>query len=321
MSYIFQLTHPCDEQENPKIFNGKFFCWSNARKPHSKKCIQACAKYLTVNNYNKEVSYTEKQGKLFFWAEWEACSQIISCPSKTSSTCLSSPPQYIHKALLKCNNNCNNIPKIPHNSDPLLFADDLNGRIIYSNCKQNKGIHGKRNANIPNSLTLKSLPQNTIIVFGCIDENNKNFNVDCVFVVDYCIHYYVGKDNLLPKEKALPSFFKEIVFDPLNKSYSQKRYKKSSQFFTVYIGKTFDPSNPNDIFSFFPAVTKENCIKNLPLKLTSNNNFQFYLNGKPKRGYWVYQVLKPNTGIKQAWDEIRDQTIKQGLVFGLIAKL
>lgn len=331
MNLVLQLTHPCNEQSNPSIgILNKMLCfkWNQVNRPHSKKYIECSGSYI-------DKSFTQhKNQKIRFWSEWEGPSYFSSTGYPFSNN-LSGNPSAIHTPFIqKFDTRAKIVGKKPHNSDPLILSSFADGRIFYSNCKQNKGITTSYNSFNGRKICLtnvvydksnphhkiKSLASHSIIIFGCrsIENTTKVFSIDCIFVVDSGTQFILDTS---PKFPLLPDFFDDAVTKPLKLAYKDKKRKPC---FTLYQGKGF--RNKYEMFSFFPStpanLEQTNSLRCCTLSLSENKlkSIHFNLEDPPSHNnHFIYPILRKNFSVWDAWNELVNETFSQNFVLGVNA--
>ena len=300
--YVVQFMHSgneflmskCRNTPSPKrLADGSLQVpWSRERN-HFRRLVRHDGWYV-----DKSGNYVN--GNLAFWTEWESVTTArplgtdkdffkahfaheIQCPPIVSGTA-------------HCGKNSNGSYGY-QNTDPCVFGDTFK----YSNCHQSA-----RGA-------LRRMQPGSLVVFGSYKEDkirNKDlFCLDTVFVVgDVAIDYSTNNVNI-------------VQCSDCYKNLTLRRLPAENNF-TFYRGVTCrqNVNLARALFSFTPAkicdgacVSRERCVLDNIQSLNQHLRTAVFNNWG--RGFYPKEAVQQE--IKDVWNEIVDQVVKQGFVLGV----
>ena len=266
--------------------------WSREEN-HFRRLVQHDGWYI-----DKSGDY--KKGHLAFWTEWEAMTiarplvkdrdffkahfvHEVQCPPAVSGTA-----------------HCGKNPSGSYgcqNTDPCVFGSTFK----YSNCHQS--VRGN----------LRRMNPGALVVFGSYKKdkqhNKEVFCLDTVFVVgDVAYDYSTDNVNIVP----CSDWYKDLTL----------RRLPPGKNFTFYRGATCRQkvNLANALFSFTPAkicdgvcVPRERCVLDDIKSL--NRHLRTVVFNNWRRGFYPEEAVQQE--IKDVWNEIVDQVVKQGFVLGV----
>lgn len=239
-------------------------------------------------------------GDLAFWTEWESVTMArllgtdkdffkahfvheIQCPPTVSGTA-------------HCGENPNGSYGY-QNTDPCVFGDTFK----YSNCHQSARSD------------LRRMKPGSLVVFGSYKKdkrrNKEVFCLDTVFVVgDVAYDYSTNNVDDVPCSE----WYKDLTLSRL----------PTGNDFTFYRGATCRQkvNLDNALFSFTPSkicdgvcVPRERCVLDNIKSL--NRHLRTAVFNNWRRGFYPKEAVQQE--IKDVWNEIIDQVVKQGFVLGV----
>ncbi len=215
--------------------------WKNiSNGPHTRDPIKTDGAYLRLENSK----FSKKEGKIYFYGEWEAEADI-------DSSGWLMPLQQIYPAKSSLSGDV-------HDTDPYVY----NGNFYYCDCLQ-----GKINL-------LKSIPEGSVIIFG--QGSSEEFVFDTVIVVEKKIDYNILEINNLIG--ILDGLFYQVTLCALFHYFSKIINNKNINFNTdrsLYFGRKYHDGN--DFFSFFPCKTIEHTSNKFP-HIRFDGNFNKNMN-------------------------------------------
>lgn len=278
MSKIILFYHPGKEAPTKHISNErtefkerkKFKKWNYLEENHlGKPCGDHCRNFIKSRGEYVDAGGQKHSGDLAFWGEWEPEARVVKGYGEYDC-----PTRLVEPIA------CNPTNRRPQNTDPFVFGEHFR----YSNCKQNSKGCGN----------LKLLQKGDMILFGSGSHTTKIFSLDTVFVVD---------EGKIPFTKA-PDLSKIPDFDVYNHYVLKWTGLPNPEGLVYYPGKTFDPENPDEPFSFSPAkLYGENC---------AFGKISFLMDGQT-------QGIKTIEGadVQNVWKKIRNKVLGQGCVLGV----
>ena len=288
------LMSKCKHTPSPRILaDGSLQVPWSREKDHFRRLVRHHGWYV-----DKSGDY--KNGNLTFWTEWESVTigrplgidkdffkahfvHEVQCPPTVSGTA-------------HCGKNSDGSYGY-QNTDPCVFGTTFK----YSNCHQSaKG-------------NLRRMKPGSLVVFGSYKKDKQHkkevFCLDTVFVVgDVAVDYSTNNVDIVPCSEL----YKNLTL----------RRLPSGENHTFYRGVTCRQkvNLKNALFSFTPAkicdgicVPRERCVMddirglNRHLRTAVFNNW--------KRGFYPKKAGQQE--IKDVWNEIVDQVVKQGFVLGV----
>ncbi len=282
MAKIVQFTHPGPEHA-PDNKDRNHKDWNQGN--HARKYLLSAGSYVVDDSL--------RQGKLFFWGEWEPPSHVRALAS-TNVPCA---PRWLHIPYLPAALPSSTVSGQPYqNTDPFVFG----GAFKYFVCKQ---FQNKRQRITP----LARLEKGDIILFGSTKGKlraSSFFQLDTVFVISHYYEYDISDAHAL-RDVGLGDYW-DIVFKmgfPQPANYSLK--------LRLYVGATH-AAPVNGMYSYSPCKVWAGedvlfpRIKLKDLSFITNN-----LNAAPK----ITEVSLEES--VRCWNTIRDISRAQGCFEGV----
>ena len=287
---FIQFPHPGAE---PTLNSGQN--WLIAGRPHARKFMQVNGRYCS------SADQEEIAGKLRFWGEWEAESELVD--NFTCSGVYPMMPRHLWRPYYI---NADNYEGL-QNTDPFVFGDQF----IYSNCRQFRHH------------SLRCLAIGSIILFGSgkTIDGERRFVIDTVFVVQDRVVYdpqHIAYDHW--RRKGYDTFT-DVTGKPLGCACCSGTVTGcvpgGTTKLSLYFGAT--PNlNIDGMFSFFPAKPERDDwdFARPQISLCSK-----YFN--PSNWRTVKGVNSPRScsELSDIWRDIVAQVLDAGLVLGTYAEL
>lgn len=320
MSKIILFYHPGAEARPNQIDpSGREFFkeWNYlTENQEGKLCGDHCRNFIKSRGEYVDSSGQKHSGDLAFWGEWEPEARVVEKYGEYDC-----PTRLVEP--IACNpTNCR-----PQNTDPFVFGEYFR----YSNCKQNSQMCGN----------LKRLQKGDMILFGSGSHTTRIFSLDTVFVVD---------EGKIPFTRA-SDLSKIPDFDVYNHYVLKWTGLPNRAGLVYYPGKTFDPANPDEPFSFSPAkLYGANCafgkisflldgqtqgIKTIEgadvrifgefIRKYGEQNVWKEIPNKKRETLWkdflkARRIQIPSSSpcdVQNVWKEIRNKVLGQGCVLGV----
>lgn len=287
---FIQFPHPGGE---PTSRSGRD--WLKAGRRHARKFMQVNGRWCG------SVDTEERSGKLRFWGEWEADSDLVENFSCTSDYPMKPrnlwSPHYVRRDCYKG----------LQNTDPFVFGDHF----LYSNCRQFRHP------------TLRRLAAGSLILFGSGKQikGERRFVIDTVFVVKDRIPYDPQRIDGDYWCRTGYSTFLDVTGKPLQYDCCSEKVTGcvpgDSTELTLYRGAT--PNTHIDgMFSFFPAKFEGDDwdFARPEIHLRSR-----YFNPGNWRTVKSVNLRVSRTELVEIWHEITQQILNHDLVLGTYAEL
>ena len=269
--------------------------WLTAGRSHARKFMQVSGRWCS------SVDEGECSGKLRFWGEWEAQSDLVENFRCTSEYPMM--PRYLwHPYYVR-----RDCYKGLQNTDPFVFGDHF----LYSNCRQFRHP------------ALRHLDAGSLILYGSGKQikGERRFVIDTVFVVRDRIPYDPQQiDGDSWRRRGFGTFL-DVTGKPLQSDCCSGKVKgcvpRSTTELSLYRGAT--PNSPIDsMFSFFPAKSEgvDWIFARPEIRLCSR-----YFNPGNWRTVKGVNLTVTRSELVGIWNQIANQVLDNGLVLGTFAEL
>lgn len=315
---LIQFTHPIAEHiPSDSIISTGLPPWKYKwnTKDHKRKFLQVAGRYLEKKN-EKWVECLSDDIKIWCEAEWDTKCDKIPASSYPSHAGVSPLPRFCHHF----------VPvgfEIPGaygiNTDPYVFGNVFK----YLLCRQEK------------SITLRSLPSNSIILFGSYKQtgfqNGKkqfSFFLDTVFVVDKVLcNVTPGKVPPSSIINKYPSYVTHAYYRRTlsrlavqgnkNECSHIRPCTKSINKLSLYIGRMYSQDNKS-LFSFVPIIPNSDCyprpiLDSLKVRKSGGGIVEAISPNPGPAGIKVTDIDSPN----DVWNDLMNHLISQNYFPGV----